>query len=56
MVGGVKETECKTFSFNLRDYFSVPVLSISVGRAINAVGRWQDRITPKSFLNFVNNE
>jgi hypothetical protein len=54
VVGGVKETECKTFSFNLRDYFSVQILSISVGRAINAVGCWQVRVTPKLFLNFVN--
>jgi len=47
MVGGVKETECKTFSCNLPDYFSIPVFSISVSRAINAVRCWQDGITPK---------
>jgi hypothetical protein len=35
MVGGVKEIECQTFSCNLRHYFSIPVLSVSVSRAIN---------------------
>jgi len=47
MVGDFRETEYKTFSCNFPYYFCIPVLSISVSRAINAVRCWQDGITPK---------
>jgi hypothetical protein len=50
MVGGVEETECRTFSCNLCNYFSIPV-----SRAINVVRFWQEGITPKLMLDFINN-
>lgn len=53
MVGGVKGTECKTFSCNLPYYCGIPVLSISGSRAINAVRFWQDSVTPELILNFI---
>jgi hypothetical protein len=55
MVGGVKGTECRTFFCNLPYYFSIPVLSIPVSRAINAVRFWQDSVTPELILNFISN-